>query len=302
MLSLIIQEHNEGRERVQKMLEQASMLPMEKEVIYVTSMHYQDFYSKYGPFKYKFGVTVLGNVQSCGAARNAGGQYSSGDTLLYLDSHVCFSPANVDRLLTTLDAHPNAIVAPAVQAIDFPSCRTEGGAVGHGVAFRFADRPFEWVWLPSERQDKEFEVPFVCGCAFAMKKRLFSVLAGVGGFLGAHTGLSWEEEKSMRLWRLGHPTYSEPRAVFGHYYKGYPGHTSWDSHSTAGFYLSRVIGAYINIFDAGLWDHIERMCKQAWGDEWTKSLAYAQQNYSWLRNLMKPHAGKIDERWFLRLQ
>lgn len=301
MLSIIIQEHNEGKERVQKMLQQASLLQIEKEVLYITSMPYKDFYNKYGPFNFKFPVTVIGGIQSCGASRNVGGQYSSGDTILYMDSHVCFNPQNVNRLLTTLEAHKNAIVAPAVQAIDFPSCKIEG-ATGHGVAFRFTDRPFEWVWLPAERQDREFEVPFVCGCAFAMKKDLFNILNGVGGFLGAHTGLSWEEEKSMRLWRLGYPTYSEPRAIFGHYYKGYPGHTGWDQHSTAGFYLSRVIGAYINIFNKDLWNHIEQMCLKAWGIEWSKSLEYAKENYSWLRNLMKPHAGKIDENWFLRTQ
>lgn len=300
MLSIIIQEHNENRAFVQKMVEQASMLPVVKELIYVTSASIKEFTEKYGPFKMP--VSIIGNVQSCGAARNAGGQFASGDTLLYMDSHVCFSPDNVQKLLSTLDRHPDAIVAPAVQAIEFPSCQVSGG-IGHGVAFRFTPQnPFEWVWLPSERTDMEFTAPFVCGCAFSMRKDLFNVLNSYGGFLGAHTGLSWEEEKSFRLWRLGYPTYIEPRATFGHLYKGYSNHPKWDEHSTQGYFLSRVIGFYVNVFDKSLWDYIEGLLAESWGNEYWKALGFARANYRWLRELMKPHANKIDERWFLRTQ
>ncbi len=298
--SIIIQEHLEGREFVQKMLDQVKNIPLSKEVIYVTSMSINDFNKAYGPFNYKFPVSIIGNVQSCGEARNAGGKMALGENLLYMDSHVCFNYDNIKQLFTTLEKHPNAIVAPSIIPIDSPSCESSAGGEGQGVAFYFEKTPFEWRWIPSPSSTDEFKSPFVCGCAFSMKKQTFNVLTSYGGFLGAHVGLSWEEEKSMRLWRLGYPTISEPRAKFGHYFKSHPGHKTWDEHSTRGYYLSRVIGIYINVFDPILYSEIETMLKDAWGNEYIKAMEFAKTNYTWLRNLMKPYAKNIDERWFLR--
>ena len=56
MLSIVVQEHNETSGFVAKMLSQAAALQMQKEVIYVTSMNWKEFYSKYGQFNYKFPV------------------------------------------------------------------------------------------------------------------------------------------------------------------------------------------------------------------------------------------------------
>ena len=299
MSSLIIQEHNEGRTFVQKMLEQAAKLPMQKEVIYVTSTSLTKFQKDYGPFDYGYPVQIIDNIQSCGEARNRGGNAARGDTLLYMDSHVCFKPDMVDRLLQTLNQHQNAIVAPAIQAIEFPSCEISGG-LGHGVYFRFNKIPFEWVWEPALQTREEFKTPFVCGCAFSIKKNVFNILTRYGGFLSGHTGLSWEEEKSMRLWRLGYPTYIEPRATFGHLYKGYANHPKWDDHSTSGYYETRIAGFYVNVFNKDLWNHIEKMLINSWGNEYYKYLEKAKKDYTWLRNAMQPYANTIDENWFLR--
>lgn len=304
-LSFIFQEHNESAAFVRKMITQTTKVPIRSEVIYVTSMRQQDFYNKFGPFEVP--VTIIGNVQSCGEARNQGGRRATGKTLLYMDSHVCFRPDMVTRLLDTLNRHQNAIVAPAVQAIEFPSCIPDKrtGGIGHGVYFRFnagKGIPFEWVWEPAQQTQEEFTVPFVCGCAFAMRKDLFSILDKHGGFLSGHQGLSWEEEITFRLWRLGYPTYIEPRAVFGHLYKGYADHPQWDQHSTSGYYTTRTIGFYINVFNKDLWDHIEGMLIRSWGNEYFKNLEYAKKNFTWLRNLMAQRRDAIDERWFLRTE
>ena len=302
MLSIIIQEHNETKEFVHRMLEQVDRLVgMEKEVLYITSLPHEEFLRSYGPFTYSFPISVVGNIQSCGAARDEGGLKAAGDRLLFMDSHVCFTEQGVRRLLDTLDRYSSAVVAPATYPTEFPECRYSG-APGYGVAFRFRDRPFEWVWLPPDRTDREFPVPFVCGCVFAMTKDTFSVLQQHGGFLHQHTGLGWEEEATMRLWRLGHPAISEPRASFGHYFKGYPGHRTWDEHSTQGYYQSRITGFYVNVFDRELWGYIENMLIRTWGSEYTKGLEYARRNFTWLRDMMSPYRNNIDERWFLRTE
>ena len=284
------------------MISQVAQLPYEKELIFATSSKYNEFYSKFGRMdNYKFPVSVIGGADSCGAGRNLGGQMASGDTLLYMDCHVCFSPESVSRVITTLKTRPNAIVAPSLQPIEFPECTPMPGVgKGHGVAFRFANHPFEWVWLPSETDQHEYTSPFVCGCAFMMSKNTFNVLNTHGGFLKNHTGLGLEEEISMRLWRLGHPTFVEPRATFGHLLKGYPGHATWDNHSTSGFYLGRVSAFYVNVFNKSLWDDIEGILMRTNKDEYLKSLELAKRDYSWVRELMRPYKDKINERWFFR--
>jgi len=304
MLSIIIGEHNEDPLFLKKMINQVSLLPYKKELIFATSSKFSDFYSTFGRMdNYKFPVSVIGGADSCGAGRNAGGFMASGDTLLYMDAHCCFTPSAVDRLLKTLNEHPDSIVAPALQPVEFPSCVPAGG-LAHGVAFEFSKDGgvFQWRWLPADRTDKEFPVPFVCGCAFSMKKSTFDVLNGIGGFLVGHQGLSWEEEVSMRLARMGNLSYSEPRAIFGHMFKGYENRPKWDTHSVSGYYKTRVAGFYVNVFDKDLWNQIEPMLIKAWGDEYYKNLEWAKTNFGWLRAQMKPYANRIDERYFLRVK
>lgn len=297
-LSIIIQEHSEGKEHVDKMIDQISKISVSHETIFVTSMGEQEFREQYGPFSEP--VTVIGNVQSCGAARNAGAQKAIGRSLLFMDCHVCFDNSNLLTLLNTLNKHPGALVGPTITPIEFPECTTSGG-LAHGVAFYFDETPFEWKWLHAPTVTEEYSAPFICGCAFVMRKTTYNVLSEYGGFLDRHIGLSWEEEKSMRLWRLGHATYVEPRAQFGHLFKGYGDHPKWDNHSTTGYHLSRVIGIWINVFDEDLFNHIKKLCIETWGQEiWDYNSNIAEKEFSWLRNKLKPMKDKIDEDWFLR--
>ena len=297
-LSIIAQEHHEGREFVSKMIDQVSEISTSHEILFVSSMTENEFRRLYGPFKVE--IKVIGNVQSCGAARNAGAMNALGRSLLFMDCHVCFKDADVQTLLSTLNKHPGSLVGPGLFPIEFPGCTVSGGTA-YGVAFFFDETPFEWKWLPAPTLEHEFESPFICGCAFMMRKTTFNVLNAHGGFLHRHIGLSWEEEKSMRLWRLGHPTYVEPRAQFGHLFKGYGDHPKWDEHSVSGYHLSRVAGLWVNVFDEVLWNHIEQLCIKTWGKEkWDYNLNIAKREFTWLRDKMKPYADKIDESWFLR--
>lgn len=291
-LSIIIQEYNEGRDFVQKMVSQAAALTIKKEVIYVTSKGYGEFEKSYGPFQIP--VSIIANVKDRGMARTRGGRFASGDSLLFMDSHVCYDAANLNRLLRTLNENPAALISPAIRSIDFPSCKSEGGGLGYGVAMGFSKFPFEWIWTGENKDDKPFEVPFICGCINMMKKKTFDVLNSVGG------GFYWEEEKSMRLWRLGRPTLSEPRAVFGHYFKGQGGHRSADPDSTDGYFKGQLEFMYANIFNQDVWNHIEKMLIAQWGSEYYKNLELAKNRYSWVRAKMLPYRDRIDERWFMR--
>ena len=302
MLSVIIQEHNEDPSFVRKMMDQVEILPVHKELLLVSSKPVQEVINMFGPFNhYSYNVRVFGGVDSCAGARNTGAINAAGKDLLFMDCHVCITPENYLRVQQTLNQHPDALVGPSLASIEFPSCDlSEHMGKGHGVAFRFVDTPFEWTWIPATQHESEFAVPFLCGCAFMMKKDTFNHLNMFGGFLDYHTGLSWEEEVSMRAARIGHPSIVEPRATFGHLYKGYEGHPKWDEHSTSGYYKTRAIGAYINVFDPVLWSKIDRLAMNVWGDEWVIHLAEAQRKFTWLKKQLEPYKNSIDENWFLR--
>ena len=303
-VSFIIGEHQESREWIKKILDQIDALPIaKKEVIVVTSADHPTFITEYNSYfhTYDFPVEVYGSIQSCGLGRNIGGSNARYENLIWVDAHVCFSPDAVARLLDTLNKHPNDVVGPAIQVGEFPSCAVAGGNA-HGVSFRFKDRPFEWIWEPAETKDKEFEVPLVCGCAYSMKRKTYDLLAKYGGFLHSKEGLGAEEEFGMRLWRLGRKVYIEPRSTFMHYFKGHTGHKGWDEHSTSGFYESRVAAIYINVFKPALCSHITNLCKKHWGNEWDKNLRLARQNYSWLRDKLRPFKNNIDEREFFKVE
>lgn len=299
MLSIIIQEYLEGRQFVQKMVAQAASLPMTKEIIFVTSKSYSEFTDAYGPFSTP--VTIFGNIQSPGSGRTIGAAQAVGDTLLFMDCHTCFDWKNTSTLLATLDRHPDAIVGPGIRPVEFPSCQySPNSGIGYGIAYRFTSSPFEHMWLPAETTQMEFKVPFICACMFAARKTTMDHLRSYGGFLTPPTGVGWEEEIAMRLWRLGHEALVEPRATFGHYFKGYTGHTTYDEHSQKGTFFPRVAGAYINIFDPVLWRQVESFSSKKWGESWYKNLELAKQQYGWLHELMRPLAGKVNERWFFR--
>jgi len=299
MISIIIQEHNEGKEFVQKMIRQVAALPQKKELLFVTSATNTEFLSKYGPFREKFPVSIFGNIHSPGNGRSLGGQKALGDTLVFMDCHVCFTTEKMKKLIATLEQHPNSAVGPALQMVDFPSCKVEGGT-GYGIAFSFIDQPFKWNWVQEESKTNIFRSPFICACQFAIKKDTFNHLLRYGGFLSPPVGVGMEEEIFMRLQRLGHPVLIDPTITFGHLFKGYAGKPTWDEHSNSGWFYPRVAAIYVNVFNEQLWNTIEPLCIKHWGNLWTDNLVKVKQQYEWLRTAMRPFANKIDENWFFR--
>lgn len=299
MTTLIIQEHNERTGYVTEMLKQAAAVPQIKEVIICTSADITTF-DKPEYHTFSLPVRIIGNIHSCGRARDVGARLAIHQFLLFTDCHVCFKPEDVKTLMKTFEQFPSVgIIAPCIHPIkDFPSCEPEGGSAG-GVAFFFDKTPFEWRWLPSEDTNPH-KVPFCCGCAFMMKKDTYTKLTPYGGFLGSHTGLGIEEEVAMRLWRIGCPTIIQPKVAFGHIFKGYANKPEWDEHSTRGYYQGRAAAIYVNTFNQEVWDYIEECCIKYWGNEiWADNIQKAK-SYNWLRRKLEKHKDHIDEKWFFR--
>jgi len=314
-VEFIFQSHKEAPEFIHKMLSEVDAIDFtdKKEAIIVTSAAEKQFERDYKKIldKYNFPVKVIGSVNSCGEARNIGARQAKYENLIFADMHVCFTGNGVRRLLETLDKHPKAAVAPTIGPGEFPACaceklkqdansiefpNCENTQVAGGMAYKFVERPFEWVWLPLEKKEEEYKTPMCCGCAYAMKKSLFGQLDEYGGFLYSRVGgLGAEEAFGARLARIADGVYIEPRATFLHLFKGYKGHPKWDEHMTRGFYESRVLAVYLDVFDENICRHITTLCKEHWGTEWDKNLRLARERFRWLREKLRPLRGKIKE-------
>lgn len=315
-VEFIFQSHKESPEFVGKMLSQVDAIELaDKEVIIVASATEKEFERDYKKEininKYNFPIKIIGSINSCGEARNIGAKQARYENLIFADMHVCFTSDAVQRLLKTLDKHPNAAVGPTIAPgefptcaceplvgdsfADFPGCKDPRISVAGGMAYRFVDQPFEWVWLPVESKT-EYRTPMCCGCAYSMKKDLFDRLEEYGGFLYSQVGgLGAEEAFGARLARVADGVFIEPRATFLHLFKGYKGHPKWDEHMVGGFYESRVLAIYLDVFNEELCKKITELCEREWGDEWTKNLKLAQKRFRWLREKLRPFKDEIKE-------
>lgn len=295
MLSIIIKEHRESSENILQMLNQISDLPMEKELLFMTSMPYRDFVEKYQPWNYDYNIGIYDNVMSCGQAVNLGAKCACGEDLLILDCHSCFNTSSVNRLLDTLNRNPDAMVTPAIRHVDFPVCTTSHQGLGYGARFKISKQnTFQWLWLGPERTDKPYPIPLACACAFALKKDTFNKLLEQGDLKQA---FNFEEERSMRLWRMGHPTLVEPRSEFGHWFKPHMSDTQQKD-----WFFSRISSLYVNILQEDNWNKVNEIMSVAWKNDWEKGLEYARQEYSYLRDLMLEYKNNIDESWFIQIE
>lgn len=301
MLSIIVKEHEETPDKIDGMILQISKIPIRKELIFSTSKKTSEFLSEHGKVidQYDFDIGAVYNKEkNSGYSYTLGCLNAKGDNLLVLDCHICCPPQLVSILIDTLEKNPYTIVTPGINDVDFPSCSLrENTGIGYGFKVKISnEKLFEWIWLP-KYQETPYTVPLSCGGAFAMKSYLFDVLYSQGGFRQA---FDFEEEKSMRLWRMGFPTIVEPRAVFGHWFKPHMASVQADN-----WYKMRVVALYCNLLDQNSWNRAEKILSKAWGKLWYDNLEYAKTNYSWLRDTMievDMNVGNHNiENWFIEV-
>lgn len=296
MLSVIVKEHKETSEKITKMLSQVEEIHnagTNVEMLFMTSMGIKEFMDKYHPWTYNYDIAVYENVMSCGAAVNMGANCARGDDLLIVDCHICIDNTNLNILMNTLMNNPYAMVTPAIKHIDFPVCGNETIALGYGAKFKVSSKnSFEWVWLGKE-QETVYPVPMACACVFAIKKNVFEVLLRQGYLRQA---FNFEEERSMRLWRMGYPTLIEPRAVFGHWFKPHMSSTQAQD-----WYYTRICSLYVNILENNNWNRLEKVLSKSWRNQWKIGLEFAKENYTWLRDIMMKYKD-IDENWFVTIE
>ena len=289
MISVIIPEHKE-QQFVVPMLDIINRnVPSPKEVIFVSSAPYLDIPNKN---KYQFAIRVIPNVMSSGKARNIGAREAVGDTLLFMDCHVCFL-SGFSYLLDTLKKNPEAVVTGGIQYVEFPSCPYgTNAAVGYGAHFSGWWR--QWHWGAKDPKKDVFPVPVSCACFEMMRRQTF--YDSIWGFIDVD-GLGIEEELNMRLLRFGHPTICDSRCIVGHLFKS--GETSKSVRNNV--YYAAAIATVLNVFDNTLYNQIAIDGRNTLGNGFDELMDKARQEYGERRVIMSrfPH---IDERLVLRVE
>ena len=161
MLSIVVKEHNETVDKIGRIIEQASNIPIEKELIFVTSKTASEFsyiLETLSSERYNLTIRYIPSIKNSGEAVTLGAQYSRGDNILVIDCHVCFSPDDTIMLIDTLERNPDSMVTPGIYHTDFPSCIVSNNkivddtAIGYGSRIRISSgNSFEWIWLPKQK-------------------------------------------------------------------------------------------------------------------------------------------------------
>ena len=276
------------------MISQAAGIPLDKELIIATSKLTDDFLNSYNIDQYSFPVRAVTGTTNAGNGVYLGAFASRGDNLLIMDCHICYSPEGTVTLIDTLEKNPNAIITPAINIIDFPSCKIKTEGDGYGVKFKISEKKaFEWIWLP-KMSDIPYKVPIACGGAVAMKRHVFDKLYIHGGLEAA---FDFEEERSIRLARLGYPSIVEPRVTFGHWFKN-----TMALAMAKNWYKSRAAALYCNTLDDKRWDKINERLIREWGVSWTGILEEFYKKYSYLRDDLMNYKYSIDENYFVEIE
>lgn len=294
MLSIIVKEHEETPDKIGGMIAQAAAIPLEKELIIATSKKSDDFLNLYNIDKYDFPIRAITGTTDAGNGVYLGAIASIGDNLLILDCHICYKPNDTLLLIDTLERNPNSLVTPGINIVDFPSCNIKAPGDGYGVKFRISEKSaLEWIWLPKIANQPYF-VPVACGGAVAMKRYTFDDLYIHGGMEAA---FDFEEEKSIRLARLGHSSIVDPRAVFGHWFKNTMATTM-----AKNWYRSRAAALYCNTIDDERWNKINERLTREWGISWVSVLEEVYKKYTYLREDLRNYKYSIDENYFIEIQ
>lgn len=149
-------------------------------------------------------------------AKDVAAHLSKGEVLLFLDAHCKPEIGSVQQLLEDVrELQGEAIITPAVAALDPNTWMNNPGEIGHGTGFDFEEVKGRWIPLRAMRPHGRFyESPTLIGCCFAIAKRLYDKLWGFDRDL--KTWGAEDADLGVKSWLLGHPVLHDPRVIIGH--------------------------------------------------------------------------------------
>ena len=166
----------------------------------------------------------------------SGAKHSSGDLLIFLDSHCESTKGWLEPLAYHIKQHPKAVAIPSIDSIDHTSLEFHGSPGGVHISvggFTWSGH-FTWEGIPESvaRRRKSTDpakTATMAGGLFAVNREFFW---RIGGYDEGMFGWGGENlELSFRVWRCGGSMEIHPCSSVGHIFRPFhPYHIPHDSH------------------------------------------------------------------------
>ncbi|HUY88538.1 MAG TPA: glycosyltransferase [Pirellulales bacterium] len=161
--------------------------------------------------------------QGASPTKALGARHARGETLVFLDGHTKPEPGAIQRLVEDIEQlKGEAIVTPAIAALDVPRWKNAASQIGHGYFLDLEE--FHCGWLPLgelrgvwKGSRKFYESPALIGCALAVGRELYESLGGFDSHM-RYWGVE-DLDFGLKSWLMGCPILHDPDAVIGHRFR-----------------------------------------------------------------------------------
>lgn len=167
--------------------------------------------------------------------KDAGARAARGDVLLFLDAHCKPEPGAIRRLFENLDrTGGQAILTPAVPALNVQDWRNRRGQTGHGYSMELLRFNPRWIRKCDmiERRVADrilYESPGLIGCCLMLSADLYEKLRGFDPHMFNY-GVE-DLDFGLKSWLMGHPILHDPDALIGHrFQRGFAGYKVAKTH------------------------------------------------------------------------
>jgi GT2 family glycosyltransferase len=157
--------------------------------------------------------------RGCSPTKDLGGRRARGRVLVFLDGHCKPERFAIQQLVRDVEDHQGqAIITPAVPALDVKTWRSSIRAIGHG--YRLSLDTFDSNWIPLQRMrslGELYECPSLVGCCLAISKELYLKLRGFDPHM-----IEWgieDVDLGLKAWLLGHGILHDPCARIAHRFR-----------------------------------------------------------------------------------
>jgi glycosyltransferase involved in cell wall biosynthesis len=222
-LSIVIAAYNEGaslRKTIESCIETSSGLDGQYEIVVADDASDDDSVEAVARRFLQVRIHRCPKRQGTSATKAAGAQQARGDVLLFLDGHTKPEYGAIKRLIEDVqELEGQAIVTPAVPALDVTTWKSDRNQVGNGYSLDL--ETFDCGWLPLQKltpvreSGKQFyESPALIGCAVALSRELYDRLLGFDAQMK-----SWGVEDldlGLRCWLMGFRILHDPQASIAH--------------------------------------------------------------------------------------
>lgn len=215
------------------------------------------------------------------AGRNLGARSTSGEVIVFSDAHVEVEAGWLEPLVDALGDPQVAEVAPEIGNLDRRPAK--------GYGFTWADLSLRMHWL-LERPSETADVPFVCGCFFAVRRDAFERAGGFDEEM--YRWGSEDAELSLRLWLLGYRCQVVPSARAFHLFRN-----RFPYEVEAGGILANTLRVGVLHFDERRLERLVRhhARRPAFAPAWTRLLA--GRAWETRRELLARRVHDLD--WFI---